>query len=373
MTMDQYQERVPKSEASIPKIDVAQDGHTGQLPGTIPAQPRTLSKGLFIGVAAVILVAMAGIGLKAINSGQVKPTQSKESIILPTEKVEVAIVPTSTQKPKATPTPMVPTKSLPIKIAYVVGETTRDRAIIVSDSTGSNSKKLTGNDCDNAEPDWAPDDSFLVYQSTCQDSLDIWRVNANGSDKRAIISEPNFDEGEPHFSPSGDKLVYVRRAKGQSYNTNSDIRIYEFSGDEYSTGLLGRGPVYSPDGTRLAFMAFDGSVWQIFVYDFSTKDTQQITFSEKDCRWPAWSPDGNYIVFNSATGGGNTPTGIWMVSANGGNLTPVITDGYYGRPSWSESGLILFNSNEGLWVIRPDGTGRRQITTDTGQAGVWSR
>lgn len=360
------------SQPPFPKA-VAEGTSKERFPGTTPSQPITTSKGFFVGVAAILLIAIAGIGFRVINGRQVESPQPTETIVLQTEEVKVAIVPSFTQEPKNIPPSVVPTQSLPVKLAYVVGETTRDRAVIVSDSTGSNGRKLTGNDCDNAEPDWAPDGSYLVYQSMCMDSLDIWRVNADGSNKHVIISEPNYDEGEPHFSPSGDKLVYVRRAKGQNYNTNSDIRIYEFDGDDYSTGLLGRGPVYSPDGDHLAFMALDGSVWQIFTYDFSAKETRQITFSENDCRWPAWSPNGDFIVFNSATGGGSTPTGIWVVSANGDNLTPVISNGYFGRPDWSESGWIVINSNEGLWVIRPDGTGRRQITNDTGQAGVWSR
>jgi len=267
----------------------------------------------------------------------------------------------------------VPTKQFPPKIAYVIGQQEVNGAIYVADAIGSNSRNLTGSDCNNGEPNWAPDGQSLVYQSNCAGSYDILRIFANGSGREVVLEETDFDEREAHFSPSGDSVVYVRHPRGESYNTNGDIRVYELGSADHSTGLQGRGPIYSPDGNRIAFMSFDGTSWQIFIYDFSTGKDQQLTFSEDDSRWPAWSPDNKYIAFNSATGQGTTPTGIWVIPVDGGEPVQIASNGYYGRPSWSDTEQIIFNAADGLWVVHPDGSDLRQLTEDHGWAGVWSR
>ncbi len=342
-------------------------------PGNILVQIKALPKGILIGIAAVLLIIVLAIGRGANGGGQVVPTPSLETINAPALKIDIVPTATRTPKPAATQTPTaIPTKSFPARIAYVIGLPENNGAVYVADATGSNSKDLTGNDCINAEPNWAPDGKSLIYQSNCMGSYDIWRMNGNGRGKQVLLSEGTFDEREARYSPSGAALAYVRHIKGESYNTNGDIRIFEFGGSDASTGLQGRGPVYSPDGSHIAYMSFVGNLWQIFVYDVLAREDTQITFDDNDCRWPAWSPDGKYIVYNSATGGGTTPTGIWIISADGDD--PIsIASGNNGRPSWSDTGWIIFNSRDGLWMVHPDGSDLHQVTEDNGWAGTWSR
>ena len=285
----------------------------------------------------------------------------------PTQKI--VIPPTETPPPRPS---AIPTKSFPARIAYVVVDSDKVTSIHVADSTGLNGKALPVNDCLNDEPDWYPDGKSLLYQSNCLGSYDIWSMNDNGSSKQVLIGDGNFEEKEASISPSGNELAYVRYVKGESYNINGDLRILKFGTGDSTTGLQGRGPEYSPDGIRLAYMSFDGTAWQIFVFDFSTGKNEQLTSGNVDSRWPAWSPDGQFIVYSSATGGGNTPTGIWIIPVTGGESTP-IASGNYGRPSWSDTNWILFNSVDGLWIIHPDGTGMKQVTEDDGRTGNWSR
>ena len=269
------------------------------------------------------------------------------------------------------PAPTIPERDFPIQIAYVIGTSEENARIYVANSNGGNRDLITNSDCDSSVPHWSPDGTSIVFQSDCGGTYDIWQVGANGGSPFMIIGSQSFDDREAHYSLSGDRIVYVRHELGVSYNTNGDIRIYS-NGSDRSTGLSGRGPVFSPDGSQLAYMHLDGGTWQIFVYDLDSGRNEQITFGGDDSRWPAWSPDGGEIAYNSATGQGTNPTGIWTVSADGGDPQLVI-EGSYGRPSWSESNLILFNSPDGLWVIRSNGGGLEQVTNDYGWAGSWSR
>lgn len=350
----------------------------GTKTGTIEKKPSSIFP--FAVGAGVLILCVGLLGLAFLAGRMLIPPTSEgenptDSAPLPTPVQEIVPEPSSapgqSSSDEEPASSSAPERDFPIQIAYVIGTSEENASIYVADSSGGNRDLITSSDCDSSVPHWSPDGTSILYQSDCGGTYDIWQVSANGGSLFMLIGSQGHDDREGHYSIAGDKIVYVRHELGVSYNTNGDIRIYS-NGSDRSTGLSGRGPVFSPDGSQLAYMSLDGGTWQIYVYDFDSGDNKQITFGGDDGRWPTWSPDGQEIAYNSATGQGTNPTGIWTVSADGGNPQLVI-EGSYGRPSWSEENLILFNGSDGLWVIRPNGGGLEQITNDYGWAGSWSR
>jgi TolB protein len=82
--------------------------------------------------------------------------------------------------------------------------------------------------------------------------------------------------------------------------------------------------------------------------------------------YPSWSPDGTRLAFQSNRTGHNM---LYVMNVDGSGVRP-LTEGQFRSvgPSWSPDGeFIVYVSNEegaweDLWVVRPDGTGRRNIT-----------
>ena len=69
-------------------------------------------------------------------------------------------------------------------------------------------------------------------------------------------------------------------------------------------------PAWSPDGQQIVFTAIDRSGRSdLYIYDRQTKTLRQLTRDYYDDRDPDWSPDGRYIVFSSnrtVSGSGDT-------------------------------------------------------------------
>jgi Tol biopolymer transport system component len=83
---------------------------------------------------------------------------------------------------------------------------------------------------------------------------------------------------------------------------------------------------------------------------------------------PNWSPDGKRLVFSSD---GGTAGGLFLVNPDGSNLRRLTTTtgGEYGASFSPDGKWIAFQGrpdnaqvNERVYVVRSDGTGRKQLT-----------
>lgn len=165
-------------------------------------------------------------------------------------------------------------------------------------------------------------------------------MNLDGSGRKQLTHNQE-QEFLPHFSPDGSKLLYTR----------------------YTRGGYG----------------VEGSQSRVTVYNFASGSTLDLTDTGKDS-YPVWSPDGTRIAFLSmrevATPGNGMA--LWVMNADGsgaheiGRPSGENRDHGWGDIAWSSQGWILFvvaenNSNNTCFKtrldkIRPDGTQRTQVT-----------
>jgi TolB protein len=89
---------------------------------------------------------------------------------------------------------------------------------------------------------------------------------------------------------------------------------------------------------------------------------------------PAWSPDGRRIAFALQADPGSWQ--IYVIDANGRNQRQLTSTGRQDSPSfspqaWSPAGRwIAFSRPDGIFVIRADGSGLRQLTRNRSRPGL---
>jgi serine/threonine-protein kinase len=74
-------------------------------------------------------------------------------------------------------------------------------------------------------------------------------------------------------------------------------------------------PRFSPDGKRLAFLKNSGRGEDIWVKDIERDSLLRLTYFDGNNRWPVWTPDGKYIIFQSTN---QAAPGLYWVRSDGG-------------------------------------------------------
>ena len=208
-------------------------------------------------------------------------------------------------------------------------------------------------------PTWSPDGSqiaFLRYSS--EKSFSIYIVPALGGTEHRVYNGPAGMAEGLTWSGAARLLVF-----SESSATNpTRVRISALSLSDSSIhaltdpppGYLDRNPMYSHDGSRIAFIrsTVAGVSNDIFVMPASGGAPKRLTFDNRPLMGPpAWTADDREIVFSSDRG---AATALWRISANGG--TPVPVAGPVGAATWpsipAKKGLLVYDqalSSANIW------------------------
>jgi WD40 repeat protein len=180
-------------------------------------------------------------------------------------------------------------------------------------------------------PAWSPDGTKIAF-TRCGGSpfqCDVWVVNADGTSPLNLTQTPDSDDRQPAWSPDGTKIAF-------SANRDGNLEIYTMSSDGSSPLRLTNtpdqdtSPDWSPDGTLIAFARFDAqqasTIWTMNAID----GTNPLSLAPGE--QPVYSPDGTHIAFVLVTGSNDD---LWTMNADGtAGLALVATSAQELAPSW---------------------------------------
>jgi Tol biopolymer transport system component len=194
----------------------------------------------------------------------------------------------------------------------------------------------------------------MVFQSDRDGNLELYAMRTDGHLQRRLTVEPGADR-DPTVSPSG-LIAFASNRSGDfdvfaMYSEGRTTRLTHFEGDETQ-------PVFSPDGSRLAFV-HGGDV---FVMGADGGDVRNVTDHPAAEADPAWAPDGRRLAFSSDRGG----TREIFVSRLGARKTVRLTrSGANSAPDWSPDGsqIAFVHANE---IRLVSAGGRNETVVATG-------
>jgi TolB protein len=135
--------------------------------------------------------------------------------------------------------------------------------IYVMDADGSDQKLLVGNDCPFYDsPEWSPDGSKIAFSSAYYSSYNIFTINPDGSGLKNLTryfdssSNQDFD-----WSPNGKKIVWGKRTAdaetGNIWKMNADGSQKDRL--TFHPDAIEDFPVWSPNGRKILFNRCCGS------------------------------------------------------------------------------------------------------------------
>jgi len=187
---------------------------------------------------------------------------------------------------------------------------------------------------------WSPDGSHVLLGWG-----NLYVVKADGSEPPLKIADGSTFELD--WSPDGQRIVYSWG--GEIYTVAAD-------GSEPPQQLaIGHQPYWSPDGSRIAFIAKTLPTSEIWLLDPETGETRKLV----DGRLPVWSPDGSLMLYQA-------DRTIHVVDPQGSAPPTKLGDG--DSAMWSPDGKRVvitrtMEPSEGipgasqLFVVNADGSG----------------
>jgi hypothetical protein len=201
---------------------------------------------------------------------------------------------------------------------------------------------------------YSPDGTLMAFAS----NGDIWLANADGSGQRRLNATPHADEWGPSWLPDGSAIVYTARVNGSRQirvarlPTAPSQRIAASSAEEYGADVS--------RSAKLAFVSTRGGTPSIYIAQsigvgataFDTTPPATPFTSVYDL---VWSPDGTKLAYVAVLADGTT-----AIVVDDGTTQTLLPAGT--RPVWSPAGTrIAFASGVNLMSVEADGTDVRTL------------
>lgn len=256
-----------------------------------------------------------------------------------------------------------------------------------------------GSTTENA-PAWSPDGDRIVFGGAHADGSEqeVGRIYSMAFDGSGQTELAGPTARRPAWSAGGDRILYAdtRALRSMSPDGSADAEVIGTS----PLGLEGQPSISSQAWGGAEASTFLGTLKNPIVFHFELSDIDcdghrddeivvtdeqagslrglpGICVGDTDERWPAISPDGTRLAFQSDAAG---DFDVWILDYRDRSLSRLTTSASFdGQPVWSPDGtrLAFVSDRDGpldIFVVNEDGTGLRNLTQDpaSDRSPTWS-
>jgi hypothetical protein len=372
-----YAAEVPETESAPEQLREA----LAAIPRTIPVPLRPVSRRRGFTLLAVAAVLLVG-GAMAAGSGLLRFTTVTPPV--PSNALLTTAEPTPTDTGRETP---VPTPNVrPGGLIAFVRNVEKPRSCSVfrktptcptprvwvtgTDGRGAHELRADGMEIQTLLG-WSPDGTRLLYA----EGSELFVADPNGGEPQPVDTgcvTPSpltplscLGDSQVSLSDDGRGIVFVRdiAAENGGYGGGTFIATMDLESGRTavlnSTSIGGGHPAWSPDGQRIVFYQWgtkdsgngDAVNPTLYVVGADGRNLRQVTPATLAAQDPDWSPDGARIVFIAPNPDPNDPSwgygDIYTVRPDGSEVRRLTTDRLSASPSWTTDGRILFSRTSG--------------------------
>ena len=188
----------------------------------------------------------------------------------------------------------------------------------------------------NLSPAWSADGTKLAFSSSRSGDPEIYTVDQSGGNLKRVTSFKGPDVSPVWNRKTGAQIAWVSGRTGlpQIYTMEADgTNVQRLTDEGYAVS-----PAWSPNGQFLVFSWIRHygpgapGAEDIYLMDAASKQWVQLTHDGGRNDFPSWSPDGRHIVFQSSRSGGEQ---IWSMLADGSKQKQLSSSGSNTQPNWS--------------------------------------
>ncbi len=217
-------------------------------------------------------------------------------------------------------------------------------------------------------PSLSADGSRLIATAT-QYQRDVWRIPlgpdpvANGRSAVRIL-DGTWEAMWTFVTRDGRTLLFNSPLSG-SRNlwtmpvdaSESPRQITSIPDDALAHSSL------STDGKRVAFASIAAGSCDISIQNVDGSNLRQLTNDDAADAWPVWSPDGEWLAYNSLRGGRQE---TWRISVETSRAEKIV-DGFF-RGDW-----IGQPDGSGTWIVTSTGPGAFRLVDVEQRSIVWEQ
>ncbi|MEO1087859.1 MAG: hypothetical protein AAFY88_26795, partial [Acidobacteriota bacterium] len=146
----------------------------------------------------------------------------------------------------------------------------------------------------------------------------LWRYDVATGETRRLLDRGSW----PSVAATRDLMVFEREKRLWLASIDGDdLRPLESVEPLYFAEWVRLAPALSPDGTRVAYFGPElGPTGNLWLAPVDGGEPRQLTDRRFRGGQPAWTPDGEHLIFQADFQGGLT---LWSIPADGGDPTPL--------------------------------------------------